>query len=83
MFNKSAPLFLVALVANFANVAFFVGGIQLLFIDRLLPREIGCGEWARSGQNRQGPGEAGGWAYAGGQTGVVGRMGEVKQFEGA
>lgn len=40
MFNKGVPLFLVALVANFANVAFFVGGIQLLFMDRLLPREV-------------------------------------------
>ncbi len=40
MFNKGVPLFLVVLVANMANVVFFVGGLQLLFMNRLLPKEI-------------------------------------------
>ncbi|HHY93867.1 MAG TPA: Nramp family divalent metal transporter, partial [Firmicutes bacterium] len=44
MFNQGVPLHLVALVANFANVAFFVGAIQLLFIDRMLPARI-RGSW--------------------------------------
>lgn len=40
IYSKGMPLFLVAFTANIASVCFVVGGLQLLFMDKLMPKEI-------------------------------------------
>lgn len=44
---RGSPLFLVAFMANAANLAFTVAGIQLLFLDRLLPKELKSPLWTK------------------------------------
>ncbi|WP_258358712.1 Nramp family divalent metal transporter [Moorella sulfitireducens (nom. illeg.)] len=47
LFFQGSPLFLVAFMANAANLAFTVAGIQLLFLDRIYPKELKTPLWAK------------------------------------
>jgi len=47
LFFQGSPLFLVAFMANAANLAFTVAGIQLFFMERVYPPEIKTPLWQK------------------------------------
>ncbi|MCL4423869.1 MAG: Nramp family divalent metal transporter [Firmicutes bacterium] len=45
---QGSPMFLVAFMANAANLAFTVGGLQLLFLDKFLPWQLKTPLWTKA-----------------------------------
>lgn len=45
---QGTPMFLVAFMANAANLAFTVGGLQLLFLEKFYPKELKTPLWAKA-----------------------------------